>query len=59
MSATITIKIQVNDKRQAFGDSVTRTFPSDHAESTAVDYYEQLITRLWDGVPPDVHQERA
>ncbi|HTQ97224.1 MAG TPA: hypothetical protein VMH89_10485, partial [Candidatus Acidoferrum sp.] len=56
MSASITITIKVNDKRAEYTDTITRTFPSDHAESTARDYYERVSRELWDGVS-DLQEE--
>lgn len=54
MSATITIKIEVNDKREQYSNHITRTFPSDHAELTAADYYHRLKQELWDGVSDEL-----
>ena len=50
MSASIKIIVEVNDKRPEYTEQITRTFPSDHAEGTARDYFERLKRELWDGV---------
>jgi hypothetical protein len=50
VSATITIKIEVNDKHAEYTEYTEREFPGPNAEGTARDYYNRLIDSLGDGV---------